>query len=101
MAGFNSDDPLWGDHCWTGACLPGSDGRIGLDVVSALDGVEPVGRSTRTFRFGCDEVTVGTDVYRLEVEYRRVHGQEDGLHAWRVEMADYEGSKLVWCGDWA
>lgn len=95
MAGFNSDKPLWGDHCWTGARLPGTGGRAGLDVIAALDGATPVARSRRRFKVGLDEGVADTEVFALEVEC-------DGEpRLWRVEMADYGGSKLVWCSDWA
>ncbi len=93
MTEFGDECPLWGDNCWA----------LGHDLVAELRDREPDGVSERSFRLvpmsGFETHTVATEVYRYEVCYENVHGEEDGWHTWRVEMGDYCGSKVVWVDD--
>ncbi|WP_080797804.1 hypothetical protein [Arabiibacter massiliensis] len=99
MAKLGTDIPLWGDCCWV----------LGHDVLRELDGQEPVGASTRTWKWLPSlkmerPKTVEARVYLWVVEFEDVTDADgakcaDGPYAMTVEVGDFGGSKVVWVGE--
>lgn len=96
---MESDKPLWDDCCWV----------LGHDVLEELRDQEPIGESSRTWKWfpslDTEQThTVATRLYRWEVEFENVADDdgkpyEDGLYAFPVEVGDYGRAKAVWIGD--